>query len=94
MIYILMFIIVCLCAAIVCLTIDFKKAKSRHELKIGELNYAIVQMMASNDSQLGQLKLSDELKEKLKTARETIDKDMLAMQYDFVETLSKNKLLD
>lgn len=94
MIYILTAIIVLLSAAIVYITIDFKRTKNSHEKKVNELNYTIVGLMANNDNQLGQLKLSDELKGKLIAARETIDKDMLAMQYDFVETLSKNKLLD
>jgi hypothetical protein len=42
---------------------------------------------------LAKLKLSDELRQKLHFAREKIDRDMLAMQHDFIETLAKNNLI-
>lgn len=94
MIYILIFIIVLLSLTIVYITIDFKKTKSRHVKKVAELNYVIAGLASNNDIQSGQLKLSDELKIKLNIARETIDKDILAMQHDFVKTLIKNKLVE
>ena len=94
MIYILIAIIVLLSVAIVCISIDFKRTKHDHKKKVTELNYVIVGLAANSDNQLGQLRLSDEIKEKLVAARETIDKDMMDMQYDFVKTLSENKLLD
>jgi uncharacterized coiled-coil protein SlyX len=93
MIYILIAIIILLSAAIVALSIDFKRAKQSHQQKINELNYVIAELVISNDSQQGQLKISDDLREKLRTAKEKIDRDLLAMQYDFVEILSENKLL-
>jgi len=94
MIYILVAIILILIATIVTLSINFSKTKSMHAQKVEELQYVIVQLTAHNDNQIGQLKLSDELRDKLNAFRETLDKDLMAMQYDFVETLSKNKLLD
>lgn len=94
MIYILIAIISLLTVAIVGLSISFSKAKRDHAQKVDELQYVIVQLTAHNQDQLDKLKLSDTLREKLDAARETIDKDLMAMQYDFVATLSKNNLVD
>ncbi|RZJ30933.1 MAG: hypothetical protein EOO48_03620 [Flavobacterium sp.] len=93
MIYILIALIALLTAVIVGLCINFSKAKRSHAQKVGELQYVIVQLTAHNDEQIDKLKLSDALREKLQTARETIDKDLISMQYDFVETLAKNNLI-
>jgi hypothetical protein len=61
MIYILIAIIVLLSIAIVVLSIDFRRAKMSHEEKVGKLNYAVVQLLSDSETQLGQLRLSDEL---------------------------------
>ncbi len=94
MIYFLTAVIIVLTAAIVALSIDFRYAKVQHRQKVDELNHIIVQLMSSNDAQLSQLRLSDELKDKLNEARESIDKDLMAIQHDLVGTLSKNGLID
>lgn len=94
MIYVLIAIIVLLSIAMVYISIDFKRAKHIHEEKVNELNFVIVQLLDSQKDQIGKLKLSDELKEKLKKAREIIDRDFIAMQFDSIKTLSENNLLD
>ena len=94
MIYILIVIISLLSLAIVGLCISFSKTKRDHAQKVDELQYVIVQLTANNENQLGQLKLSDELRHKLYAARVAIDKDLMAMQHDFIGKLSGNNLID
>lgn len=94
MIYLLIAIIVLLSLTIVVLSINFRKAQLSHNLKVSELQYAIVQLMADNEGRLAQLKLSDELKEKLQSAREKLDRDLMVVQHDLVEKLVHNGLVD
>lgn len=93
MIYLLIAVIVLLSLTIVVLSVNFRKARLSHDHKVNELQYVIVQLTADNHEKLAQLKLSDELREKLHFAREKIDRDILAMQHDFIDTLSKNDLI-
>jgi hypothetical protein len=94
MIYALISVIIALCVAIVVLCIDFKRQRRRHERHVDELKYAIVQLTADNDSQLEKLKLSDELRRKLIDARHTLDRDLMSVQHDMAETLSRHNLTD
>lgn len=93
MIYLLIAIIVLLSLTIVVLSINFRKAQLSHNQKVGELQYVIVQLTADNDDKLSRLKLSDELRQKLQFAREKIDREVMMMQHDIIETLSKNNLI-
>ena len=94
MIYLLVALIVLLAGAFIFITIDFKRTKLNHKKTVAELNFVIIRLVDNQQEQLSQLKLSDDLKKKLINAREIIDRDILAMQYDSVEILSKNDLLD
>jgi len=94
MIYFLVAIIVLLAGAFIYISIDFKRTKLNHEKTVAELNFVIIRLIDNQKSQLSQLKLSDDMKEKLTKAREVIDKDLLAMQYDYLDILSKNNLLE
>lgn len=94
MIYLLTIIIVLLSIAIVTLSVNFRKAKLSHREKVAELRFALVQLTADNEHKLAQLQLSDDLKNKLQATREKLDKDLVAVQYDLVEILSKNSLID
>jgi len=93
MIYILITIIVLLSIAIVCISIDFNREKSNHDKKMQEMKDVIGMMANIGHEKAGMIKLSDDLNISLTTARKTLDNDILAMQYDLVETLSKNDLV-
>lgn len=94
MIYLLTIIIILLSIAIVTLSVNFRKTKLSHQEKVAELRYALVQLTANNEHGMAQLQLSDDLKDRLQATREKLDKDLMAVQYDLVEILSKNSLLD
>jgi len=93
MIYLLIIIIVFLTLTIVVLSVNFKRAQLSHNQKVGELQYVIVQLTADSDEKLAKLKLSNELKQTLKAAREKLDRDLMAIQHETIETLSKNNLI-
>jgi hypothetical protein len=90
MIYILTAVTTALAVAIVCLSIGYARTKRAHEQKVGALNAVIAELLVLNKHQIDQLRLSDELKEKLAGARLSIDRDVLAVQSDLVAVLSKN----
>ena len=93
MIYLLITIIVLLCLTIVVLSINFRREQLSHNEKVNELHDVIVQLTLDSEQRLTQLKISDELRQKLHSAREKIDRDVLALQHDFIETLFKNNLI-
>lgn len=94
MICLLTIVIVLLSIAIVALSVSFRKARLSHQEKVAELRFALIQLTATNQHGTAQLQLSDELKGKLQSTREKLDKDLMAIQYDLVGILSKNSLLD
>ena len=94
MIYILIAIIVILCIAIVCLSVNFQRTRQSHKQKAAEFDHLIIAFTEHSEENSGQLQLSDELTQKLLRARSKIDKDMLGLQNDFVKVLSKNGLIE
>jgi len=94
MIYALISVIIALCVAIAALSLDSRRTRLRHERHVAELQYAIVQLTADNDDQLRQIRLSDDLRQKLINARHALDRDLMEVQHDMVETLSRHNLLD
>lgn len=92
MIYLLIAIIVLLSLTIVVLSINFRQAQLSHNVKVSELKNTIVQLSADSDIKRDQLKLSDDLRQKLNAARGRLDRDLMAMQHGFVETIVKNDL--
>jgi hypothetical protein len=93
MIYLLIAIIILLSLTIVVLSVNFRKAQLSHHKKVGELQFTLVQMTADNNDTRVRLELSESLKSTLRLAREKIDRDVMAIQHDLVETLAKNNLI-
>ena len=91
MIYILIAIIVLLCIVIVCLSIRFTMANCMHHTKVAEMKMLITQLDDNRNSHSAQMVLSDDLTKKLHAARSKIDSDMISIQMDCIESLSKNK---
>ena len=94
MIYLLVAIIVLLAGAFIYISVEFKRTSLNHEKTVAELNFLIIRLVDNQKAQLSQLKLSEDLRGKLLKAREIIDMDLLSMQYDYLDILSKNNLLD
>jgi len=93
MIYLLIVIIILLSLTIVVLSVSFRKSQLSHNRTVSALQYQIVQLADARDDKLARLALSEALKEKLRFAREKIDRDLMAMQHDCIDKLAKNNLI-
>jgi predicted Holliday junction resolvase-like endonuclease len=92
--YFLIIIILLLIVVIFYLSSNFVKITREHARKVETLRGMIVELLNNQNLQSEQIKLSDELKEKLSAANVTLSHDIGSMVYDFIDTLSKNNLLD
>ena len=93
MIFILIFVILMLCAAIVYLGIYSRREKKKFRKKELALEEIIVQITQKQVIQSGQLRLSDELNENLKKSRIVLNDDIFKLNYEMFDMLSKNDLL-
>jgi len=91
MIYFLLAIIVILCIAIVCLSINFQLTKTHHNQKVADLNDLIVLLTNNVNSNTGSIGLSDDLTGILNNARAKIDGQLLSLQRDFAEAVDNNE---
>ena len=72
---------------------QIKSNNQKHQRKILELKTVISNLLVEQNVQSSNLIISDELKNKLKDARITIDENIMELQYDLVSIVSKNDLL-
>lgn len=72
---------------------QIKSNNLKHQRKISELKTVISNLLVEQNVQSSNLIISDELKNKLKDARITIDENIMELQYDLVSIVSKNNLL-
>lgn len=72
---------------------QIKSNNQKHQRKILELKTVISNLLVEQNVQSSNLIISDELKNKLKDARITIDENIMELQYDLVSIVSKNNLL-
>lgn len=72
---------------------QIKSNNQKHQRKISELKTVISNLLVEQNVQSSNLIISDELKNKLKDARITIDENIMELQYDLVSIVSKNNLL-
>ena len=93
MIVLLVATIVLLVAFIVFLNIRFYKEKNIFKKRIEALQQIIVEISKKQDGQLLQLRLSDEIDDKLKSAKATLSDGIFGLNYEMFEILSKNNLL-
>lgn len=94
MILVLSLIILTLTGFSFYLIAQISRNKTRHKSRILELEHVIFKLKEEQKNQSKNLKLSEELKEKLQEARITIDKDIMELQYDLVAIVSKNNLIN
>jgi Flp pilus assembly protein TadB len=93
MILFLTFIIILLTVFSIYLITQIKSNNLKHQRKISELKTVISNLLVEQNVQSSNLIISDELKNKLKDARITIDENIMELQYDLVSIVSKNNLL-
>lgn len=93
MIVILIAVIVLLIAAIVCLNIAFYKEKRLFKIRLESMRQIIAEITRKQSGQLGQIKLSDELNEKLKAGNVALSQDIFGLNRELFDMLSKNNLL-
>lgn len=94
MIYILAITILLLMGVIVFQMALFARSRRRHEQKMEVLRQVVVELANSNAERQHQVRLSDELLQKLRKANVAISHDIASMVKDFVDTLSRNDLLE
>jgi predicted Holliday junction resolvase-like endonuclease len=93
MVVMLIAVIVLLVAAIVYLNIEFYREKRSFRIKLEVLQNAIAEISQKQSGQLGQIRLSEELEETLKSANAKLSTHIFGLNYELFELLSKNKLL-
>jgi len=93
MIVLLIATIVSLVSLIVYLNIRFYREKKKFKTRIAVLQQIILEISKTRDGQRTQLKLSDEIDSRLKSAKATLSDDIFGLNYELFEILSKNNLL-
>lgn len=93
MIVLLIATIVSLVGVIVFLNIRFYREKKVFKTRIEALKQIIFEISKKENGQRIQLKLSDEIDSKLKSAKATLSGDIFELNYEMFEILSKNNLL-
>lgn len=91
MIYFCIFLIVVLCSAIIILIMNYNQSKTKFLEKIQTLELVISELNASKDLQNQKLKLSDDLKSKLKKSNDILINSILDVNMDFLKELYLKK---
>lgn len=92
-IVILTTIILALIYIVIKLNIQFYKEKKSFKKKIEVLGEIIVQISKNKSVKLNKIRLSSELDEKLKTVNAVLSSDILELNQELFEILSKNNLV-
>ncbi|RZJ66367.1 MAG: hypothetical protein EOO50_09840 [Flavobacterium sp.] len=93
MMYVLAFTIVVLLGVIVFQILLLRRSQRQHEQRMEVLREVIVQLANSNSAREKQVKVSDELMQKLRSVNVILSQDISAMVKDFVATLHANDLI-
>lgn len=93
MIPFLIAVIVLLIAVIVYLNVEFYKEKRLFKIKIESMHEVIAEISRKQSGQLGKIRLSDELNEKLKKSQVVLSNDIFGLNQELFQMLSKNNLL-
>lgn len=89
-VFILLVIIILLTGGLVYLYLSFQRLKEQHHAQVSQLEQAIVSLTAESGQQLDQLKLSDELMQRLNQARVRLDKALIGLTEDYARTVSRS----
>lgn len=73
---------------------DFRKSKKAHQLKTAAYESMIVALLENQTRQDGRIQMADELKETLRTSQKRIGEEILSLQYQLLDTLAKNNLIE
>ncbi|AWA28766.1 hypothetical protein HYN48_00925 [Flavobacterium magnum] len=93
MIILLTAVILLLFVAMIYLAVYSHREKKKFSEKIAALEAIIVQITRKQLAQSGQVKLSDDLNERLKKSRVVLNEDIFTLNYELFDLLSKNDLL-
>ncbi len=93
MLFILIPVILSLCATVVYLRIYALREKKKFIEKEAVLEEIIVEITQKQQIQSNQIRLSDELNENLKKSRIVLNEDIFKLNYELFDILSKNDLL-
>ena len=89
----LIVVIALLIGIIIYLNFEFYKEKKHFQAKIETMQQFIIEITQKQSGQNNQVKLSDELNEKLKTSNAVLSHDIFGLNYELFDMLSKNNLL-
>jgi len=93
MIIILSATIALLVAIIGYLNLQFYREKRAFRIRIEALQFVISEISKKQSGQIDQIKLSEDMESKLKSAKATLSNDIFGLNYELFEILSKNNLL-
>lgn len=91
MLYFLILLTTLLFGIIMYLNYKFNRDKVTFQSKIKVLEEFIIQVKNEQTNQNIKLQLSDELRQKLKTINEVLNKDIFDLNYELFDQLSKKK---
>ena len=94
MILVLLLIIVLLIAIVVFLNVQYIQQKKSFQTRIKMLQEIIVEISNKQSGQLQQLQLSEELQQRLKSDKAYLNESIFDLNYELIEILSKNNLLN
>ncbi|HEY0047049.1 MAG TPA: hypothetical protein VGB44_10100 [Flavobacterium sp.] len=94
MIYILSVAVVLLLFAVCLLVLAVKETKRLHVEKMSNLKVLTGKLIYNRDRKSEQVKLSEELLEKLHTSRSRIDSDLIELQHDLIQKLADNDAVE
>ncbi|AWA28761.1 hypothetical protein HYN48_00900 [Flavobacterium magnum] len=81
-------------ALIAIVSADFRKSKKAHKLKTAAYESMIVTLLENQATQQGRVQMADDLKETLRTSQKRIGEEILSLQYQLIDTLAKNNLIE
>ena len=93
MVIFLIVVIALLIGIIFYLNLEFYKEKKHFQTKMEMMQQFIIEITQKQSGQNNQVKLSDELNEKLKTSNAVLSHDIFGLNYELFDMLSKNNLL-
>lgn len=93
MVAFLFFLSSALISVIVYLNFRFYRDRKRYKKRIAALEAVIVRITQEQHVKEAQVRLSDELRAKLKSINTTLNNDIFDFNHELLEILSQNKLL-
>jgi cell division protein FtsL len=91
MVYILILIIGALCFVIFGLIVNFKTSNLTFQRRVMLLEDIILEMKSNLENQNQKVKLSEDLRVKLKASNETLSNSIFNLNYEIFEELYSNK---